>query len=358
MVLVAVSSVHSGRPLLLELYYPPKKIPGQLRGIRSPPGLNKQKQDSPQKQEALVGLSSEAEASFWAWRDVRGPHRVTQQPPPLPRLGMASAATTRGAACPRRVSMDMTDKTRLIKTVPVGTTRLKMALLAGTRELDPRDLGTALLAETGELDPLERVLGLSQQRPAGLPHELQAGLGEPRMAARRSEPRTVALISPRTAGLRVLQTAVLSERQPTNLTLEPRTAALISPWMAGLRVPRTAVGLSDSRHSQRSRQTLSLYQLGLGGITIGDFLAAGQTQTGTKQKLSKNEQNKIKNGQSEWAPLTVRSGLLSRCTQQGGTRNTQTRIKLKYTVFNSDEARQGRADTQEHRGVMSRPDEN
>ncbi len=30
---------------------------------------------------------------------------------------------------------------------------------------------------------------------------------------------------------------------------------------------------------------------GYGGITSGDFLAAGQTKTGTKQKLSKNEQN-------------------------------------------------------------------
>ncbi len=34
-----------------------KKSMGQLRGIRSPPGLNKQ------EQEALLGLSSEAEAS-------------------------------------------------------------------------------------------------------------------------------------------------------------------------------------------------------------------------------------------------------------------------------------------------------
>ncbi len=32
------------------------------------------------------------------------------------------------------------------------------------------------------------------------------------------------------------------------------------------------------------------------------------------------------------------------------------RIKLKITVFNKDKARQGRADTQEHRGVTSRPD--
>ncbi len=63
---------------------------------------------------------------------------------------------------PRRVSMDKTDTTRSIKTVPEDTTRLKTclrghgtALLAGTGELDAQDLGTALLAVTTELDPLE-----------------------------------------------------------------------------------------------------------------------------------------------------------------------------------------------------------
>ncbi len=48
---------------------------------------------------------------------------------------------------------------------------------------------------------------------------------------------------------------------------------------------------------------------------------------------------------------------VSRCTQQGEMRNTQMRIKLKITVFNKDKAGQGRADTQEHRGVTSRPDD-
>ncbi len=51
--------------------------------------------------------------------------------------------------------------------------------------------------------------------------------------------------------------------------------------------------------------------------------------------------------------------VLSRCTQQGETRNMQTRIKLKITVYNQDKAgltRQGRH-RQEHRGVTSRPDE-
>ncbi len=41
---------------------------------------------------------------------------------------------------------------------------------------------------------------------------------------------------------------------------------------------------------------------------------------------------------------------LSQCTQQGETRNTQTRIYFKIIVFNDDiKVRQGNADTQEHR---------
>ncbi len=41
---------------------------------------------------------------------------------------------------------------------------------------------------------------------------------------------------------------------------------------------------------------------------------------------------------------------LSRCTQQGGTRNTQTRIYFKIIVFNDDiKVRQGKVDTQKHR---------
>ncbi len=47
--------------------------------------------------------------------------------------------------------------------------------------------------------------------------------------------------------------------------------------------------------------------------------------------------------------------LLSRCTQQGETRNTQTRINFKIIVFNDDiKGRQGKVDTP---GITSRPDE-
>ncbi len=49
------------------------------------------------------------------------------------------------------------------------------------------------------------------------------------------------------------------------------------------------------------------------------------------------------------------SSLLSRCTQQGETRNTQTRINFKIIVFNDDiRVTQGKVDTP---GITSRPDE-
>ncbi len=67
---------------------------------------------------------------------------------------------------------------------------------------------------------------------------------------------------------------------------------------------------------------------------------------GTAKKLEKT--NKTKRG--EGTTFTVWSGLLSRCTQQGEMRNTQTRIHFKIIVFNDDiKGRQGNADTQKHR---------
>ncbi len=43
---------------------------------------------------------------------------------------------------------------------------------------------------------------------------------------------------------------------------------------------------------------------------------------------------------------------------RGRNKDMQTRIKLKIIVFNEDiRARQGKADSQKHQGVTSRPDE-
>ncbi len=72
-----------------------------------------------------------------------------------------------------------------------------------------------------------------------------------------------------------------------------------------------------------------------------------------KTNLSKTKKTK----RGEGAPPTVMSGLLSRCTQQGGYRNTQTSTLTQITVFNEDKAGQGKADRQETPGVTSRPDE-
>ncbi len=48
--------------------------------------------------------------------------------------------------------------------------------------------------------------------------------------------------------------------------------------------------------------------------------------------------------------------VLSRCTQQGGTRTRRRGRKLKIIVFNENNTGQGKADRQETPGVTSRPD--
>ncbi len=91
---------------------PPKISLGKLGGIRSPPGLNTQhdstKHNSPpgpdrqdrtahrNQKPSRAGLEAEASSSTSATEGQAA--------------RMASMATTRGAACPRRVSVDMTDK--------------------------------------------------------------------------------------------------------------------------------------------------------------------------------------------------------------------------------------------------------
>ncbi len=55
-------------------------------------------------------------------------------------------------------------------------------------------------------------------------------------------------------------------------------------------------------------------------------------QTRTKQ----NTFEKRKTNRGEWAPLTVRSGLLSWCTHEEDTGTRRRGGKLKYTVFNGD----------------------
>ncbi len=257
---------------------PKKKSMGQLRGIRSPPGLDKQEPDSPQEQEALLGLSSEAEASSGHdeesgaltgslsnslhFRDRRGR-----------RLGMASVAITRGAACPRRVSMDMTRRDEL-----------KLFLWA---RQDLKHVSGDMARHSWPWCGLESAAGRrvchmhSTCTPGGLATWTAGWFGWAADGGR----------SPR-------------ERRA---------------WRS--RGRRRAWGTRGNPAKLPRRLAV-----GYGGITRGDFLAAGQTDR-NKTKLSKNE--KTKRWKRGAAYSRFRSGLLSRCTQQGESRNTQMRIKLK-----------------------------
>ncbi len=70
------------------------------------------------------------------------------------------------------------------------------------------------------------------------------------------------------------------------------------------------------------------------------------------QEQIKHLKKRTKQKRGEGTTLTVWSGLLSRCTQQGETRNTQTRKYFKIIVFNDNiKGRQGKVDTP---GITSR----
>ncbi len=95
--------------------------------------------------------------------------------------------------------------------------------------------------------------------------------------------------------------------------------------MAGLGETRTATDLRESRHSRRTHQIPMPNSAGYGGITSGDFYAAGEKDRQEQNKrLSKTKkQNGVKRGRC----LLFSSGLL--CTDEGGTRTMETRSKLK-----------------------------
>ncbi len=140
---------------------PQKKSMGQLRGIRSPPGLNKQEQDSPQEQG--TGRPSWAKLGswgfLWAWWGIRGPHRVPQQPLPLPRQERQVAGNgLRGH----------NQRSRLPPTSLHGQTRqdgLKLFLWA-RQDLKSKTLGTWHGTPGRDVDWIHGTWG--QQRPAGL----------------------------------------------------------------------------------------------------------------------------------------------------------------------------------------------
>ncbi len=130
---------------------PPKKISlGKWGGIRSPPGLNRQ-DSTKQDRNALQGQTDRTgqptgtrSPPGLAWK-LRLPLGMTWHQGPSATAStsttrgqaarMASMATTRGAACPRRVSVD---KTRFFKMFLWAQQDRHTALLAVTCGLDPR----------------------------------------------------------------------------------------------------------------------------------------------------------------------------------------------------------------------------
>ncbi len=211
-----------------------------------------------------------------------GPHRVPQRPPPLLRQGgrrleMASAATTRRAACPRRVKTGLN-------------------LLLWTQH-DLKHVSADMARNSWPW------CGPDPRGP-----ESAAGR-RPRVSCGRRRHL------PRTAGW------------------TPANGGLGEPWTVGLGEPRTAAwspangGLEGSRpaDSRWSRRTPTPTCSGLWRDYERRLPCRGtDTQEQNKWLLKNGKQNEVKGRR-----LLFGSGLLSQCTQQGETRNTQTRIKLK-----------------------------
>ncbi len=128
----------------------------------------------------------------------------------------------------------------------------------------------------------------------------------------------------------------------------PRTAG----WQSRERrrqLPRTAGSLSRERRQEVPRT--AGWESCERRRKLPRTASMRDKNTGYKETLEKT--NKTKRG--EGTTLTVRSGLLLRCTHQGETRNTQTRRYFKIIVFNDNiKGRQGKVDTP---GITSRPDD-
>ncbi len=154
---------------------PPKKnFPGEVRGYQEPSGAKqtgqyKTRQDSPPGPDRQDRTEHDDRKALQGQTDRTGHPTGTRSPPGLawrlrlllgmtrsqgPSQGpsatastlatrgqaarMASMATTRGAACPRRVSMDKTRHDMVVKMFLWAQQDRHMALLAVTCGLDPR----------------------------------------------------------------------------------------------------------------------------------------------------------------------------------------------------------------------------
>ncbi len=153
------------------------------------------------------------------------------------RLGLTSMATTQGAACPRRVSMDKTRKGKF-KMFLWAQQDINTALLAGTCGLDPRGLSQRLAG--GLESAVGRRLRVSRGRRRDLPR--MAGLGEPWTAV--WSPANGGPGRAADGGVDLPWTVGLGER----LARDSRGWRRISPVIGGLEGSRPA----DSRRSHRT----------------------------------------------------------------------------------------------------------
>ncbi len=277
---------------------PPKISMGKWGGIRSPPGLNRQ-DSTKHDRTALQGQT-----------DRTGHPTGTRSPPGLARrlrllLGMtrsqgpsqgpsatastsatrgqaarmASMATTRGAACPRRVSMDKTRQGRLKCSCGHNKTDTRHSwpwhvdLIHGARD------------SGGQRAWINAVpVGLSQRQSGGL--ESAAGFrtaaGRRALSQRRAGGHWVrgdpvawspANGAPGGAATRELGKlpAGLGEPPPaTDISRERRAWGLAASGLAPL------AAIPPNSHAD--------LQWAMAGMTSGDFHAAGQTYTNTGTK--------------------------------------------------------------------------
>ncbi len=127
---------------------PPKNFPGEVRGYQElsgarhteqyktrqerPPGPDRQDRTTHRNQKpSWAGLEAEASSGHDMTSATTSTSTTRGQ-----AARMASMATTRGAACPRRVSVDKTDM--MIKMFLWAQKNRHTALLAVTCGLDPR----------------------------------------------------------------------------------------------------------------------------------------------------------------------------------------------------------------------------
>ncbi len=230
---------------------------------------------------------------------------------------MASMATTRGAACPRRVSVDKTWQGELKYSCGHDKTDTRHSwpwhvdLIHGAR-----DSGGQRAWVSG--DPA----GMSQRRSGGLESAaIRRALSQRRAGGHWVSGDPVAW-SPANGAPGGVATREL--RQPAGGLGRATAAGGYFPRSVGMRARGQRTRGTRGDPAQLPRRLA----VGYGEITSGDFLAAGQTQTNKLEQIKTFQKtNKTKRG--EWAPLTVRSGLLSRCTHEGGTGTRRRGRKLK-----------------------------